>query len=672
MTGRIIWTVLFFGVLIVLPVRSAESPSQSETQSLGSPTKHWAYELPPTRQSNPVSIVIRAVNTDNKPLTWPCEILADCHPWGFRRHVALDANGQYELCGPIGDWSFETCVRSPEGPILFNTRRGNITGDTTVIVKVPARFSRMTFQNTGGDDLLNQLLSRRYGPGDEKVFPCIYYVPLSSSGLPPSLTGGNLIPNTVARSLHVQAAEDLIVGLVAGPRPGNDGYAVFARRRPGGAPILPVDSSALAMVSVEVGTDWPDMNLEMIGLNQEEIPVYLYVPLMRPGVHTVRIRPGVSRIGLRTKDGAFVPVVHELAPGGRIEARYRGPFAASPEVLRWDRGYMSVWFDIADQVGNNLLSFIGKGHLILRRDGAVIYNQEVTRSSGRVAEIIRDWGQGWDQQLVEYEYTLDSAITGRITQRGSLDPKRTIDQTMRIVSQTPRFEFLARQTTPNAARVTAAAERFLDALSSSIAGPVQPSHGGRFRLQCTSPCGLSWSSGNTVALDIYAAQWFWPIPAGEAVGVMFHEFGHSYSLVPPRNQPLWGEDEGQGFATWLAYQGLRSVYGQRAFQAFRMEQNINLLSAAADQPVSGFMFVMDYIDQRFGPAVNLQAYRILYTGQGDLRKRIEQDTTLKTEHQRLAVLHSVLTGQNLAWLYRWGRYSVTDDTVAVAMTKLER
>ena len=152
----------------------------------------------------------------------------------------------------------------------------------------------------------------------------------------------------------------------------------------------------------------------------------------------------------------------------------------------------------------------------------------------------------------------------------------------------------------------------------------------------------------------------------------FHEFGHSYSLVPPRTPPRWGESEGQTFATWLAYQALRGAFGQRAYEAARVEQNSAFFSTPAHQPFDGLLFVMDYIDQRYGATVNRDLYRILYAAEGDLRAKVEQSAELKTEHERLAVLHSKLTSQNLAWLYRWGRLAVSDETVDRGLERLNR
>jgi len=253
-----------------------------------------------------------------------------------------------------------------------------------------------------------------------------------------------------------------------------------------------------------------------------------------------------------------------------------------------------------------------------------------------------------------------------------LQPRQTIDQKLVRIHQTTLFEVFARETTPNGVRVAETLQTAHGVLATAIAGPVTPSHGGRFRVQFTSPFGLAWSSGDTVALDLYAAHWFWPMACGEAVLPGLHEFGHSYSLVPPRTPPNWGESEGQTFASWLAYQALRGAFGERAYQAARVEQNSTFFSTPADQPFDGLLFVMDYVDQRFGAAINRDLYRILYTGEGELRRKVERISRLRTEHERLAVLHSKLTSHNLAWLYRWGHLAVSDDTVTKGLEELTR
>jgi hypothetical protein len=415
------------------------------------------------------------------------------------------------------------------------------------------------------------------------------------------------------------------------------------------------------------------MHLEIIGLGQEEVPMYLYVPLLGKGSYEIRVPPGVNRFGLRTRHGAFVASTRTLSPGGRTQLAYQGPFRASAEVLRWDRRYLSVWFDVSDTAGNYVNGFTDTtAHLTLKREGETVFDGGVSRSCGRVVEVVRDWGEGWAEKPLQYEFRLLSPLTGTVVSRGLLHPRQTIDQKLVRVHPTSLFEVFARERTPNGVRVAEALQAAHAALSAAIAGPVTPSHGGRFRVQFTSPFGIAWSSGDTVALDLYAANWFWPSVCGEAMLPTLHEFGHSYSLVPPRTPPGWGESEGQTFANWLAYQALRGAFGERAYQAARVEQNSAFFSTPSDQPFDGLLFVMDYIDQRYGTAINRELYRILYAGEGDLRGKVERFPQLKTEHERLAVLHSKLTSQNLAWLYRWGHLSVSDETVNKGLERLTR
>jgi hypothetical protein len=150
---------------------------------------------------------------------------------------------------------------------------------------------------------------------------------------------------------------------------------------------------------------------------------------------------------------------------------------------------------------------------------------------------------------------------------------------------------------------------------------------------------------------------------------MTHELGHSYwaLLGKPQNLSLWGTDAIEGAANWFSYHAIRKVYGERAYQSVRMDHNTDLLSVPAGKSVHGIDFVLDYVDQRFGAAVNRDVFSILYLDRGGLRRQIEQDPDVTTEHERLAVLYSKLTSQNLAWLYRWAHFSVSDDTVDQAL-----
>ena len=51
---------------------------------------------------------------------------------------------------------------------------------------------------------------------------------------------------------------------------------------------------------------------------------------------------------------------------------------------------------------------------------------------------------------------------------------------------------------------------------------------------------------------------------------------------------------------------------------------------------------------------------------------MERLPEVKAEHERLAVLHSKLTSQNLAWLYRWAHLAVSDETVESGLKGLNQ
>ncbi|NQT13362.1 MAG: hypothetical protein HQ582_11470 [Planctomycetes bacterium] len=641
----------------------ADKPKLSR---LSRPSKHWAHELPPSQQTKSVRIAIRVTDEAGGPLG--AIVLAICQPWGFRQHLATDANAELNLNGPVGDWTFYVCA----GPRLFSVSRAKVTSDIAQTLKMPARPAQIALVDGRGSGLLTQLRMRKFRPGEERCFPSLWLAPMSAPGAPPMLSGGGYPSGTLPHSISVDVAEDCIVGLVAAPRQGEKGCALFGRCRPVGRRSLSVNERRLATVAISVGDNWPDMSLEVVGLDQEEIPVYLYVPLLKAGDYEILVPPGTSRFGLRSQHGTFVPVIRTLAPGGRTELAYGGPFRASPEILRCEPGLLKVWFDIKDSLGNYLSWSPGSAHLTLKSGGVKVFDDEVTDAGGRSADVTPAWGEGWEGKPLDYDYRLDSELTGPVVSRGQFTPQDTIDKKSHRVHQTPFFEVFARERTDSGVRLAEALEKVHAAMASAVAGPVRPSHGGRFRIRFASPFGLAWSSGDVIALDIYSSHWFWPTSCGEAVPVITHEFGHSYwgRLGNPQNLSSWGVDAVEGAGNWFSGQALRKAFDERAYQSVRMDHNTDLLSSPVGKSVHGITFIVDYVDQRFGAAVNGEMFWRLYAGKGDLRKQIEQDPDLTTEHERLAVLHSKLTSQNLAWLYRWAHFSVSDDTVDRALVRL--
>jgi len=57
----------------------------------------------------------------------------------------------------------------------------------------------------------------------------------------------------------------------------------------------------------------------------------------------------------------------------------------------------------------------------------------------------------------------------------------------------------------------------------------------------------------------------------------------------------------------------------------------------------------------------------LYRSEGTLEQALESSSFLNTEDKKSAAVYSFLTGDNLAWLYRWVGANVTDAEIKRAM-----
>jgi len=84
---------------------------------------------------------------------------------------------------------------------------------------------------------------------------------------------------------------------------------------------------------------------------------------------------------------------------------------------------------------------------------------------------------------------------------------------------------------------------------------------------------------------------------------------------------------------------------------------------SSNSEVGRYQFPLFYIDARYGQAVNRDFFRTVCTNEHNLGAIVEMAGFLKTESERTASLYSYLTNDNLAWLYRWAGFQVSDDIV---------
>jgi hypothetical protein len=232
------------------------------------------------------------------------------------------------------------------------------------------------------------------------------------------------------------------------------------------------------------------------------------------------------------------------------------------------------------------------------------------------------------------------------------------------------FEVFTREPTQNAERIAPVLERAYMWLGTNYAGFVRTTHGGRFRVKCISPFGGAWSSGNVIGLDIYSAHWFAPDRFNEAVDVLYHEFGHCYEGSPPHGAlraPAWGSSIAESQANTLMISCLRACFGERAYHWYRQKMTSQFFRNSPAETFDRQPVIFGYIDQRYGWQVNRDFFRAIYGREGNCKELVESMSFLSTEQERTAAVYSLLARSNLAWLYRWAGYGVTDSTIDRAL-----
>ena len=62
----------------------------------------------------------------------------------------------------------------------------------------------------------------------------------------------------------------------------------------------------------------------------------------------------------------------------------------------------------------------------------------------------------------------------------------------------------------------------------------------------------------------------------------------------------------------------------------------------------------------------------MYRSEGNLEDALLKADFLKGEGERVAALYSFLSGENLAWLFRWAGEGVADSTINQAMAYFDK
>jgi hypothetical protein len=375
----------------------------------------------------------------------------------------------------------------------------------------------------------------------------------------------------------------------------------------------------------------------------------------------------------------YVPRVLSFQPGSTHRLRYGSSFSVRMNLLDWFPGSLRLWFDVVDDRENYLLQFPQReAKLKLWQDGRAVYDGPGVRGQDlRAFTIDRDWGDMRNRRPATYEYTASSKVVGQLSLRGAIPPdqKRLWDFLPTTFSSPLMVVRFRDANAGSGEKLAQMLEQAYTWLCENYAGTVQPSDRGYFEVISAMPVGAAAAgSGGIIALHVYAGYDAHVVSYGRDARVLFHELGHLYQGSPPHNQAKgMGGDICESQATAVSDACVRALFGERQHHAMR--QMVSrlffdfLAGRAAELPgPNRHEFINHYIQARYGQRVIRAFFRAMYASQGNCEQILLSADFLKTEHERSAALYSFLCGQNLAWLFRWAGFQVSDENIARAMT----
>jgi len=637
---------------------------------LAPPSGHWVFSEPISVQTKLVTIVVSVVDAENNPMGYT-QVLAYCEPWDFTRWEWTDASGSCRIVGPIGDYTFY----ASSGEILAASERITISEDTTVSL-IGTDSTQIAFVDPNGSS---------FAPAGQGPWWC-WFTPTNF----PSPTGpyhaGYVYEGKALR--WTTPFVNGVLSLMRAPVAETPGYIIFQDFSGDGSGTYVVDEQELGCVRFHLKGLACGETVWVFWFDEVDSEVtyhHVWGPSVPSSGGTVEVRlmPGLYRVHtvvhLRQSDGSLVyggysvPLLVNVEPNGVRELHFGGSFEAKLNILRWDPGYVIFWIDILDSLGNYLSDVRGTATLRLKRGTQVLFEGPVQDSWGRgigfYNPLADDMKQGGP---VEYEYQFSSPVLGLITTSGVLPSPDTQLHQGHLAGQSPHFTLHSPHPAPYANEVLQLLECAYMWLVREYSGPFSPQSMGRFDVLYGAAPGYGGCSGDQFGIDLYSG--FYMTGDADQTGVLYHEFVHGCQAS------LVGQLSEQGFAVrpsiyeliesqanLVAMYLARVIHGERTFRMHRQSRSNQFFSAIENgtvvPEVDRYIFPWIYVDARYGQAVNRDFFRAVYANERNLGSILQTMDFLKTESERTATLYSYLANDNLAWLYRWAGFEVSDEIV---------
>lgn len=667
--------------IVILP----EQP-QGQQVGLAPASDHWVYKLPNQEQTKIVTLTATILDHLGQPVP-SANVLACCEPWSFTTSADTDASGRISLRGPIGDWSIYAGGTTKTSGVLASVRNIKVQEDKAVRVVAGKEIEWRPVTRDGRPFRLDRRTDLKFMPADiidaEEVVGGGETVNAEQiqglRGVKATLPCGRLIKGVIR--LSATPILSGVLSLAQDPDDNQPGLLLWKSVTTQSSSNLVIDTQRMGRLVVSFdgyGTSKARvvLNVERRGAEGGEASAVIWVPsngakytfFVSPGEYAVRaaVHVGVSA-------AQYVPHRVKIAPGQEQTLVYGGKFQARINTRKWPRKSLDIWFDILDNKGNYLLHVEGETRIKLDYDGKTIFDDRFIKCQGRWFRLDYDFGPKAKERNLDFRYSKSSGILGNVVLSGQVpqDADESLRADLPVVYSSEHFVFRFRENWPDVAKRGADnMEIALKWLADNYGGPIQMRGGGRLlEIRAWTPVGVGASGGDAVRISIYSAYDF------DGVGrLLFHELGHAYIGHPPHHQAA-GMNVGEPLATLIADYCIRAVAGERAFQGARYRASNDFFQwlMAKDETVgqaerSNYMFIFHYIHNRYGQAANRRFFQAMCADEGNLAQLLASADFLATEPERMAAAYSCLTGGNLAWLFRWAGFSVSDEKVEQALT----
>ena len=649
--------------------------------TLAPPSEHWVYKLPREEQTKIVTLTVTVFDHRSQPVPG-AKVLACCEPWSFTTSAYTDASGRVRLRGPIGDWSIYGGSATKTSGLLASLRDIKAQQDRAVRLLAGKEIEWRPVTPDGRPFRLDRRAVLKFMPTDflgaEQVVSEGETVNVEQiqglRGVGATLPCGRPVKGVIR--LSATPAVSGVLSLAQDPDDNQPGLFLLRPVTTLSSTNLVVDTRKMGKLVVffdgyRVSKARAVVNVERRGIEGGEASAVIWIP-SNGGRYTFFTSPGEYAVRVAVNGAQYVPRRIRIAPGQEQTLVYGGKFQARINTRKWFRNFLDIWFDILDDKGNYLLRTPGEARVKLDYDGKTIFNDKFTKCQGRWFRLDYDFGPKTQERNLDFTYSISSGIFGNVILSGKVPEgaDESLRSDLSVVYSSEHFVFRFREKWPDVAnRGADKMETALKWLVDNYGGPIQMRGGGRLlEIRAWTPVGVGASGGDAVRISIYAAYDF------DGVGrLLFHELGHAYTGHPPHHN-VKGMDLAEPLATLVADYCIRAVAGERAFQGARCRTNNEFFQRLmAGNEIAGqserknYMFIFHYIHNRYGQAANRRFFQAFCADKGNLAQVLADADFLTTEQERMAAAYSCLTGDNLAWLFRWAGSNVSDDKIEQAL-----